>query len=106
MDQIPTAILTLIYMYIILEITSLKMVLYCQETQKFKNLIKQLIPLIHAVHNCLEAAAASSDDAQGLYAKLRLCRRGRIILRQNLWVAKGFVSRSIGTVTDNLRYSR
>lgn len=61
---------------------------------------EQPIALIKAIHNCSEALAASSDEAQGLSAELRLCKGARIILRRNLWVAKGLANGSVGTITD------
>ena len=36
---------------------------------------KQPMALINAIHNCPEASLAKSDDAQGLFAQLRLCKR-------------------------------
>lgn len=61
---------------------------------------EQPVSLIRAVHSCPEAAAASSDEAQGLFSELRLCKGARIILRRNLWVSKGLANGSVGTITD------
>ena len=56
--------------------------------------------LVNAIHNCPEASLGKSDDAQGLFAQLRLCKDARVILRRNLWVTKGLANGSVGTVTD------
>ena len=63
---------------------------------------KQPVALIKAIHNCAEASKATIDDAQGLSAELKLCIGARVILRRNLWVAKGLANGSVGTITDIL----
>lgn len=55
---------------------------------KLENLNKP-VALIKAIHNCNDASSATIDEAQGLASELRLCVGARIILRRNLWVAKG-----------------
>ena len=61
---------------------------------------KRSVTLISAIHNCPEASLGKADDAQGLFAQLRLCKRARVILRRNFGVTKGLAIGSVGTVTD------
>lgn len=57
------------------------------------------IATFESAHNMNQAKNAQSDDAGGLERWLSLAEGASIMLRSNLWVQKGLVNGTVGTVT-------
>lgn len=62
--------------------------------------LNQPVALIKAKHNNATAELATTDEAQGLSAKLLLSIGCRVMLTKNLWTNKGLCNGALGFVKD------
>ena len=60
--------------------------------------LNQPIARIEALHTGNGAKEAKSDDMCGLQPVLELCIGAKVMLRMNLWVSKGLVNGTMGTI--------
>lgn len=62
--------------------------------------LNQPVALIKANHNNATAELGTTDEAQGLSAKLLLSIGCRVMLTKNLWTNKGLCNGALGFVKD------